>query len=531
MNWVSSLPLSLKSIIAFAVAAGILAAVFVPFQKVDAFTVGLDLPHASGGHVTQTAGGETFTISVDVAGGEFVSVSSVDVIVDNGQTSVTRSTFASTGALTAGPLGVFKNNTITITPTATQNGYGYGYGSIASGVNNPGGNTYSIVGGTTGFISGNTGGFSNHVTNANQVVGLVGPGTITIQGKLNTALLSAGSHTIDVIINTGSGGNGVDKLTAPQFVFNVDANSQVTTGSISTGTNSTTSTAVPGGKTITVQFDSVSGGGQIAIEQKTASSLKNETSSIFNVVGSSAASFTVGGSTALTAGTVYEIDVSAITHTGFILVTIPYDPNLLPAGMSESNVKFYHWTGTAWEDVTVSVNTTAKTVTGKLTTLSPVVAGYSSSTSTSTTTTTSVGGGGSGGGSVILNPSFPTNYFETNPLAKIQIQDSSFKSLDGSTVIGSKAGQQVSISASFKNYQQTPQNYAIIIQVVDQNGFTTDIGWVTGTVDAGKTADSARSWTPETAGNYAIKIFVWDNVSSSPVPLSETTTKYFSASQ
>ena len=239
----------------------------------------------------------------------------------------------------------------------------------------------------------------------------------------------------------------------------------------------------------------------------------------------------MGSSTALTAGTIYDIDVSSIAHTGFMYVTIKYDPNLLPVGMSENDVKFFHWTGSAWEDVTFSVDTTANTVTGKLTTLSPVVAGYlSSSSSSSTTTTTSVGGGG-GGGSVILNPSFPADYFNTNPLAKLQIQDSSFKNLDGSTAFGAHVGQQVSINASFKNYQQTPQDYAMIIQVVDQNGFTTDIGWVTGTVDAGKTADSARSWTPETAGNYTIKIFVWDNVSTSPVPLSEITTKYFSASE
>jgi hypothetical protein len=238
----------------------------------------------------------------------------------------------------------------------------------------------------------------------------------------------------------------------------------------------------------------------------------------------------VGSSTALTAGTIYDIDISSITHTGFIYVTIHYDPNLLPAGMSENDVKFFHWTGTAWEDATVSVDTAANTVTGKLTTLSPVVAGYYSSSSSSTTTTTSVGSGG-GGGSVILNGSFPPDYFNANPLAKLQIQNSSFKNLAGTTLFGAKVGQQVSISATFKNYQQVAQNYAIIIQVVDQNGFTTDTGWVTGTVDAGQTVDNARSWTPDAAGNYTIKIFVWDNVSSSPVPLSETTTKYFSASE
>jgi hypothetical protein len=526
----SSLPLSLKSIIAFAVAAGILAAVFVPFQKVEAFNVGLDLPNSSGGHVTQTAGGETFTITVNVEGGEFISVSSVDVILDNGQSSVTHSTFASTGALTSGPLGVFKNNEITITPTASQTGYGYGYGSIASGILNSG-NSYSIVGGTTGFISGNNVGFNNQVTNATQVVGLVGPGTITIQANLNTALLSVGPHTIDVIIDTGSGGNGVDKLTAPQLSFNVDANSQVTSASITSGSNTSTSTAAPGGGTITIEFDNVSTGGQVAIEEKSASSLDADTPSIFDVVGSFSAAFTVGSSTANTAGTIYEIDVSAIAHTGFIYVTIPYDPNVLPSGVSESDVKFYHWTGTAWEDVTISVDTSANTVTGRLITLSPVVAGYTTSAtpSTSTTTTTSGGGGSGGPGSVIINQVLPSSYFDSNPLAKLQIKDSTFKTLGGALVFGGKVGQQVNIAATFHNYQDVAQNYAMIVQVIDKDGFTTDLGWVTGTVDAGKDVDGSRSWTIGAAGDYTVKIYVWNGVSGAPIPLSEVTAKSFSA--
>lgn len=512
--------LKYKQLLGIAVAAVVLAIIFVPPQA-QAFNVQASIPNAQGGHVTQAATGETLNVSINISPSEFIAVSNVTLIVDNTQPSVANATFASNGQFIAGKAGLVKDNTLTVTPVASQNGVVYGFGTVATGLSSSG-NTFNFVGLTNSSIAG-----------SHSVLGVSGPATITISTKLNTGLLSVGNHTLNVAVGSSAGGTANRYLVAPQLAFAVDANSQITTASVSSGANVQTTIAAPGGGgAITVHFDNATSSGSIAIEQKTAASLDNQTSSIFNVIGASAASFTVGGSTALTAGTIYEIDTSAITHTGFILVTIPYDPNTLPAGMTESNVKFYHWTGSAWEDVTVSVDTSAKTVTGKLTTLSPVVAGYTQSSSTSTsTTTTSVGGGGGGGGSVILNPSLPSDYFSTNPLAKLQIQNSSFKDLTGSTVLSAKPGQQVSINASFKNYQQTPQDYAMIIQVVDQNGFTTDIGWVTGTVNAGEIADSARSWTPETAGNYTIKIFVWDNVSTNPVPLSEITTKYFSASE
>ncbi|WP_144239659.1 hypothetical protein [Nitrososphaera viennensis] len=304
----------------------------------------------------------------------------------------------------------------------------------------------------------------------------------------------------------------------------------MTTASVTSGTNVQTSTSAPGGGTITIKFDNAQSSGQIAIEEKSAASLDNQTSSIFDVVGTFSAAFTVNGGTANTAGTIYEIDISAIGHTGFIDVTIPYDPNLLPLGTSENNVKFYHWTGTAWEDVTISVDTTANTVTGRLTSLSPVVAGYPSSASTNTSTTTTFGGGGGGGSAtnVIINQSFPADYFNTHPLQKLQMQDSSFKTLAGNTIFGAKPGQQVNVSATFHNYQQVSQDYAIIVQILDQNGFTTDLGWVTGTADAGANIDGSRSWTVGAAGEYTVKIYVWNGVSNSPTPLSEITTKSFS---
>lgn len=511
------------------VAIAILAAIFVPFQKANAFTVDVTLPNASPSSVPTSAVGSQFKIEVNVSSGELISVSQIELIVDNHTPAVKRAIFDSSGHRISGNSTLTRGN-LDITMPSTTSGYGYGYGYVSAGTTFSPPNSFNSTTGQ-GAISGNTVGRSYGVVGANHVLGVVGPATITIEGKLNTAQLSVGTHTLEVFIHTGSGGNGNDQLTS-SLTFTTVGNSSIKSEPVTAGNNVTVEPNIPGTGKIKVKFSNVTHGGDIKIEPLTPGNAGGLITSLFTATNGQIGKFNSHSSSVTTSGTVFEIDISALTlgSGATVEVTIPYDPSLVPKKLNESNIKVFHWTGTEWEDVTVSVDTVNKTVTARLSSLSPVVTGYLDSSVPTTSTTLTFGGGG-GGGSVILNPSFPADYFNTNPLAKLQIQDSSFKNLAGNAVFGAKVGQQVSINASFKNYQQTPQDYAMIIQVVDQNGFTTDIGWVTGTVDAGKTADSARSWTPETTGNYTIKIFVWDNVSTNPVPLSETTTKYFSASE
>ena len=91
------------------------------------------------------------------------------------------------------------------------------------------------------------------------------------------------------------------------------------------------------------------------------------------------------------------------------------------------------------------------------------------------------------------------------------------------------SGQQVNISATFKNYQSSPQNYVFITQV-EKDGVTFSIDWAAGTVNAGQTDTASRLWAPAgdyEPGDYTIKVFVWDKLgggpssSSSPSALSE----------
>ena len=109
----------------------------------------------------------------------------------------------------------------------------------------------------------------------------------------------------------------------------------------------------------------------------------------------------------------------------------------------------------------------------------------------------------------------------------MQLQSSGFVSTGGFNISQASSGQQVTISTSFKNYQQGEQDYAIIIQIIDSDGFTTDLGWSAGKLEGGATTQTSRSWTTDEPGSYTVKMFVWNGISATPTSLSEVTTKTF----
>jgi 5-hydroxyisourate hydrolase-like protein (transthyretin family) len=68
-------------------------------------------------------------------------------------------------------------------------------------------------------------------------------------------------------------------------------------------------------------------------------------------------------------GNVLDISTNAL-FDGTIEITMPYDEATLRG--PEADVKLYHYVDGAWVDITVSVDTTANTVTGRTTSLSPI---------------------------------------------------------------------------------------------------------------------------------------------------------------
>ena len=137
-------------------------------------------------------------------------------------------------------------------------------------------------------------------------------------------------------------------------------------------------------------------------------------------------------------------------------------------------------------------------------------------------------GGSSGGGPAVDLTTYPGSYFVTNPLFKIQVMATTVLDAPGNLVTEAIAGQQVSISNSFKNYQQESQQYAYIVTVTDKDGVTIAISSESGKIAAGRTLELSKSWVPERTGVYAIKIFIWDSINNSPMPLSDFTLKNIS---
>jgi protocatechuate 3,4-dioxygenase beta subunit len=72
-------------------------------------------------------------------------------------------------------------------------------------------------------------------------------------------------------------------------------------------------------------------------------------------------------------GKYYDVSTEA-SYSGTVMVTITYDETDLE-GQPEENLRLYHWTGSAWEDVTVSLDVVNNLITGEVNSLSWFAAG------------------------------------------------------------------------------------------------------------------------------------------------------------
>lgn len=245
---------------------------------------------------------------------------------------------------------------------------------------------------------------------------------------------------------------------------------------------------------IELQFESVAGG-QVRVTQQRLSALAN----IFDSIDSpNEASVTISGSRYSTAGPVFDIDASQLAFTGPVDVTISYDESMMQ-GASEFDVRFLHHDGRGWQDNTVSIDAEANTVTGRVPSLSPVVA------------------------AIAADGTFAPAYFELNPLSKIGVMNTAFLGASGNKVADIEAGQQISISNTLKNFQAANQTYAVILQIVDSEGYTQSLSWQTGVLGAGQITEVSSGWSANQPGTYTVQIFVWDNVGNNPSPLSTAT--------
>lgn len=242
---------------------------------------------------------------------------------------------------------------------------------------------------------------------------------------------------------------------------------------------------------ISVNFDMVMSAGDLEVEEKTVSELAD----LFDSTTSTTGSVSIGGSDYTTAGSIFEIDASDIDFSGTVQVTIPYDESMV--GSSESDVRFLHYTGDEWEDATISIDTDLDTVTGEVSSLSPVVA------------------------AIVDDGTFGAAYFELNPLTKIGVSDVNLLTPYNDAISSDvTTGTQLTISTSIKNAQKKDQTYTLIIQVIDSNDVTRSLSWQIGSLELGQDVEISQVWTAEEPGIYKIQIFVWDKIGGNPIPLS-----------
>jgi hypothetical protein len=185
------------------------------------------------------------------------------------------------------------------------------------------------------------------------------------------------------------------------------------------------------------------------------------------------------------ASDIFDIDASAVNFGGMVEVTIPYDESAVTSvSGSELNVRFLHYDEEKgyWEDGTLSANSLANTVTGRLERLSPVIA------------------------AVIVHQ-------DVESIHQLAISNPSFVIL----------GETVEITASIDNQNGTDQNYVIVAQVLDQNNMVYHIELQERSIAAAQIESISLSWDQLEEGIYVVELFIWTEMDD-PILLSQAAT-------
>lgn len=186
------------------------------------------------------------------------------------------------------------------------------------------------------------------------------------------------------------------------------------------------------------------------------------------------------------ASDIFDIDASAVNFGGMVEVTIPYDENAVTSiAGSELDVRFLHYDEQKgdWEDGTLSADALANTVTGRLESLSPVIA------------------------AVIVRQ-------EVESINRLAISNPSF-------VISGETGQ-VTVSVKLDPQQGTDQNYVIVAQVLDQNNVVQHIELQERSIAVAQEESIPLSWEHMEEGIYVVELFIWTELED-PLLLSQAT--------
>ena len=243
---------------------------------------------------------------------------------------------------------------------------------------------------------------------------------------------------------------------------------------------------------VSISFENVVTAGSVNVEERQVSAADN----MFTSVESGHGRFiSVDSSSFNTAGSIFEIKLSTgLQFQGTVDVTIPYSESLAGtapvAGSSspEENVRFMHFDGSSWQDLTIGVDTVANTVTGRMSSFSPVVA------------------------AVVEDGTFGREYYLEHPmqrLAPVSGSGLSFTDSQGSPLSTIPQNQDVNVLATIQNQQRVSQDYIYIVEVFDSDGIVVDIDMVAGSIISAQTATIKEgSLRAGDDGTYTVKVFL-----------------------
>jgi hypothetical protein len=275
-----------------------------------------------------------------------------------------------------------------------------------------------------------------------------------------------------------------------------------------TGSNVEVTASTRSGTNITLSFDRIVSPGNVTISEKVPSTLGNILDSMMPLTQRTVLVGNNSSSSYSIIGQAYDITTSGIAFTGFVDVTIPYNETLVTSNeILESDLRFLHYNGSKWEDATISIDTEANTITGRLYSLSPIIVGRTS------------------------DGTFGESYFELHPLGKMSIFNATLLSSSASSrnnnndsvITNAYAGEGITILATVRNIQKTDQMYSFIVEILDQHDVVDSIIFENGSLAGGQSSQVVSQWMPERAGTHVIKIFLWsdDGMFGSPLPLSD----------
>ncbi|GEM_PF-4824044 len=114
---------------------------------------------------------------------------------------------------------------------------------------------------------------------------------------------------------------------------------------------------------------------------------------------------------------------------------------------------------------------------------------------------------------------------ETNPAIIMEFQANSITLGEPQIVIEHSslnfpiAGRELIVQSELKNMVSQDMRFTYIVQVTNEDGIVVSLSSVEGSLASNESIQAALTWTPESAGTYEIKAFVWSNFASAP-PLS-----------